>query len=160
VNKVPSVIQEDPKEWSMSVDGSKNNLMSDKEGDIVSPLKSISLNQKPEKLVTEKSLENTDAGVNMARKGSSLISVGNSRAGHVTEPLLQNVIDMSLSPKRTSVLKPGDINAPFIALNPPILPIIDNDGPSSVYLAPGVSKGPEQQRHANQRIDTETEDPW
>lgn len=158
---LPSVIQEDPRESAITPFDSKENLGSDKntdkESDLASSLKSISLNQRPEKTINE----NSDSEVMMARKGSSRYSVNNSRAGHIIEPLLQNALDISLSPKRASVLKPDDVNAPFIALNPPILPIIDNDSPSSVYLAPGVSKGPEQQRHVNQRIDAENEeDPW
>jgi hypothetical protein len=151
VNKMPTVIQEDPRESAGSKDIMGSDGKSEEEVEIVSFMKSVSLNQNPENPVNEKSLENTDSDTLMMRKGSSR---------YVPEPLVQNALDMTLSPKR-SILKPGDVNAPFIALNPPILPIIDNDSPSSVYLAPGVAKGPEQQRHVNQRIDAETEeDPW
>lgn len=161
MNKFPSIIPEAPDEPDASVDEAvRKEHVSDKsrddskESEVVSSMKSVNLN--PER-------DSGDSAILMARKGSSRgYSFGNSRT--VIEPLLQNALDLvgNMSPKRMSVLKANDINAPFIALNPPILPILDNENPTKVFLAPGVSKGPEQQRHA-QGIDVESEaeeDPW
>ena len=53
------------------------------------------------------------------------------------EPLLQGSMDLcgSLSPRRSSVLSPSDINAPILALNQPMLPIIENEQNAGFYPA-------------------------
>ena len=159
--KVPSVIPEDPNESRVSTSelGQKENISANPrdnslETEIIPSMRSTSLCHNPTKP------DFADSEILMARKGSSRgFSIGSSRNAptHLIEPLLQTALDLvgNMSPKRSLVIKDDDINAPFIALNPPILPVMD-DTRSSVFLAPGVSKGPEQQRHA-QGIDSENE---
>ena len=50
------------------------------------------------------------------------------------EPLLHTV-DATLSPRRTFMLSPNDVNAPFLALNPPMLPVIENEQEAGILLS-------------------------
>ena len=163
MEKLPSVIREEAVEGGDSMHNltqkekdSKGNKSTDIRLNVRKSFNSIQVNENLE----------SSAGIFMAKRDSSRgYSFSRNQAPHFTEPLLQNALDLvgNMSPQRYSIIKPTDINAPFLALNPPILPIIDNETPSTIYLAPGVSKGPEQQRHAKRmEVDTEEEqdEPW
>ena len=144
------------------LDDIRSSLRNSEHGAQLSDTPMVPLSRQSASLGSE---ESGDLGLQRARKSSrtpGVMTGSRSQSLVAAEPLLAGSLEhnVTMSPRRFTGILADDVNAPFLALNPPVLPVIENEQGTGYFLALGVNRGQqERQQREGMELDEET-DPW